>query len=95
MRFVIQRVKEASVSVNQQIIGEIGQGFLVLLGIGREDTREMANKMVKKLVGLRIFSDEQDKINLSLRDVDGSVLVVSQFTLYAECKNVFGIHNAV
>lgn len=86
MRFVIQRVKEASVSVNQQIIGEIGQGFLVLLGIGREDTREMANKMVKKLVGLRIFSDEQDKINLSLRDVDGSVLVVSQFTLYANCK---------
>ena len=86
MRFVIQRVKEASVSVNQQIIGEIGQGFLVLLGIGREDTREMADKMVKKLVGLRIFSDEQDKINLSLRDVDGSVLVVSQFTLYANCK---------
>ena len=86
MRFVIQRVKEASVSVNQQIVGEIGQGFLVLLGIGREDTREMANKMVKKLVGLRIFSDEQDKINLSLRDVDGSVLVVSQFTLYANCK---------
>lgn len=86
MIFVIQRVSEASVKVDGQIIGQIEKGFMVLIGVGQEDTKEIADKMVKKLVGLRIFEDENGKTNLSLADVDGALLLISQFTLYANCK---------
>ena len=86
MKFVIQRVTEASVKVDGDVIGQIEKGFMVLIGVGQEDTKEIADKMVKKLVGLRIFEDENGKTNLSLADVDGSLLLISQFTLYANCK---------
>lgn len=86
MRFVIQRVTKASVSVNRQIIGSIGKGFLVLIGVSQTDTRSIADKMIKKLLGLRIFEDQDGKTNLSLQDVDGSLLLISQFTLYADCR---------
>lgn len=86
MKFVIQRVTQASVTVNQKVIGSIKQGFLVLIGIGEDDTTEIADKLVKKLIGLRIFEDENGKTNLSLKDIQGELLLVSQFTLYAECK---------
>lgn len=86
MKFVIQRVTQASVTVNQKVIGSIKQGFLVLIGIGEDDTTEIADKLVKKLMGLRIFEDENGKTNLSLKDIRGELLLVSQFTLYAECK---------
>ena len=86
MRFVIQRVTEANVSVDQQIVGAIGKGFLVLVGVSQTDTRTVADKMIKKLLGLRIFEDDNGKTNLSLQDVDGSLLLVSQFTLYADCR---------
>lgn len=86
MKFVVQRVTSASVTVDGKIVGEIGKGFLVLVGVGQNDTRENADYLVKKLVGLRIFEDENGKTNLSLKDVDGSLLMISQFTLYANCK---------
>ena len=86
MKFVIQRVTEAIVKVDGKIIGEISKGFMVLIGVGQDDTKEVADKMVKKLVGLRIFEDENGKTNLSLADVDGQLLLISQFTLYANCK---------
>ena len=86
MRMVIQRVKHASVTVDGKITGKIGQGFLVLLGIGPDDTEEIVEKMADKMMRLRIFSDENDKINRSLSDVDGELLLVSQFTLYADCR---------
>lgn len=86
MKFVIQRVLEASVTVNKEVIGQIDKGYMVLIGVGQEDTVEIANKMVKKMIGLRIFEDENGKTNLSLADVDGQLLLVSQFTLYANCK---------
>ncbi len=86
MKFVIQRVNHASVKVDGDVIGQIGKGFLVLIGVCYDDTKEIADKMVKKLLGLRIFDDENDKINLSLTDVGGELLLVSQFTLYANCK---------
>ncbi|MDE6014577.1 MAG: D-tyrosyl-tRNA(Tyr) deacylase [Acetatifactor sp.] len=86
MRFVIQRVTESSVTVDNQVIAQISKGFLVLIGINREDTVEKADKMVKKLLGLRIFEDENGKTNLDLKSVGGSLLLVSQFTLYADCK---------
>lgn len=86
MKFVIQRVTEANVKVDGKVIGEISKGFMVLIGVGHEDTKEIADKMVKKLVGLRIFEDENGKTNLSLADVDGQLLLISQFTLYANCK---------
>jgi D-tyrosyl-tRNA(Tyr) deacylase len=86
MKFVVQRVTSASVTVEGKIIGEIGKGFLVLVGIGKEDNREKADRFVKKLIKLRIFEDENGKTNKSLRDVDGELLIVSQFTLYADCK---------
>ncbi|WP_028234825.1 D-aminoacyl-tRNA deacylase [Pseudobutyrivibrio sp. MD2005] len=86
MKFVIQRVNEASVAVDGNVIGKIGKGFLVLIGVCDSDTKEIADKMVKKLLGLRIFDDENDKINLSLTDVGGELLLISQFTLYANCK---------
>lgn len=86
MKFVIQRVSSASVEVEGEVKGKIDRGFLVLIGVGKEDTLEIADKYVKKLLGLRIFEDEAGKTNLSLKDVDGQLLLVSQFTLYANCK---------
>lgn len=86
MRFVIQRVTEASVTIDGEISGKIGKGYLVLIGIADTDTKEIADKMIRKMIGLRIFEDEQGKTNLSLADVDGGLLLVSQFTLYANCK---------
>lgn len=86
MKFVIQRVTEASVTIEGQVKGRIGKGFLVLIGVGKEDTREIADKYIKKLLGLRIFEDENGKTNLSLADVGGQLLLISQFTLYANCK---------
>lgn len=86
MKFVIQRVLEASVKVDGEVLGQIDKGFMVLIGVGQNDTKEIADKMVKKLVGLRIFEDENGKTNLSLADVDGQLLLISQFTLYANCK---------
>lgn len=86
MRFVIQRVQEASVKVEGKTIGEIGKGYMVLIGVSHTDTKEIADKLVKKMIGLRIFEDENGKTNLSLADVNGELLLVSQFTLYANCK---------
>ncbi|MDD6043830.1 MAG: D-aminoacyl-tRNA deacylase [Eubacteriaceae bacterium] len=86
MKFVIQRVSEASVTIDGRVSGKIGKGFLVLIGVGHEDTKEIADKFIKKLIGLRIFEDSEGKTNLSLKDVDGELLLVSQFTLYANCK---------
>ncbi len=86
MRMVIQRVKHASVTVDGATTGAIQQGFLVLVGIGPADTEAVVQKMVDKMLRLRIFSDENDKINLSLQDVGGALLLVSQFTLYADCR---------
>ena len=86
MKLVIQRVTEGSVTVEGEIIGQIGKGYVVLLGVGQEDTEETAKRLADKLVKLRIFSDADGKTNLSLADVDGEVLVISQFTLYADCK---------
>ena len=86
MRFVIQRVSEASVTVDGQIVGQIGKGFMVLVGVAQTDTEAIADKLVKKMAGLRIFEDEQGKTNLSLSDVGGALLMVSQFTLYADCR---------
>lgn len=86
MRFVIQRVTNASVTVDGNITGQIDKGFLVLIGVSEDDTKEIADKMIKKLIGMRIFEDENGKTNLALSDVGGSLLLVSQFTLYADCK---------
>lgn len=86
MKFVIQRVTHASVTVDEKVVGKIGDGFLVLIGVAQSDTKELADKMVKKMCGLRIFADENGKTNLSLADVKGQLLLVSQFTLYADCK---------
>ena len=86
MRFVIQRVTEASVRVDGNVIGQIEKGFLVLIGVSDSDTEAVADKMIKKMIGLRIFEDADGKTNLSLSDVGGSLLLVSQFTLCANCK---------
>ena len=86
MKAVIQRVKKASVTVEGSVIGAIQEGLLVLLGISKEDTKEEVKKFVNKILGLRIFADENGKTNLSLQDIKGELLVVSQFTLYADCK---------
>lgn len=86
MKLVIQRVSQASVAVDDRIIGEIGKGFLVLIGVGKDDTKETADKYIRKMLGLRIFEDENGKTNLSLKDVDRQLLLVSQFTLYASCR---------
>lgn len=86
MKFVIQRVTNASCTVEGKITGEIGKGFLVLIGISDSDTEEIADKMIKKLIGMRIFEDENGKTNLSLNDVGGALLLISQFTLYADCR---------
>ena len=86
MKIVLQRVKEANVEVNSAVTGQIGQGYLLLLGVSNEDTREIADKMIEKISRLRIFEDENGKINKSIDQVEGEVLVVSQFTLYADCR---------
>lgn len=86
MKFVIQRVARAQVSVNNEVIGKIGKGFLVLVGIGKADDEKIADKLVQKLVNMRIFEDENGKTNLGLKDVNGELLIISQFTLYADCK---------
>jgi len=86
MKFVIQRVTQAEVTIEEKVVGSIGQGFVVLIGVSNSDTKEIADKMIKKLVNLRIFEDEEGKTNLSLADVDGELMLISQFTLYANCK---------
>lgn len=86
MKFVIQRVKYASVTVREQVIGKINKGFLVFIGVSETDDETIADKMIKKLIGLRIFEDENGKTNLDLKSVGGELLLVSQFTLYANCK---------
>ncbi len=87
MRFVIQRVSHASVTVEGEVLGKIGKGFMVLCGIAQTDTREIADKMVKKLCAMRIFEDENGKTNLALSEVGGSLLLISQFTLYADTRH--------
>lgn len=86
MRLVVQRVSNAKVEVDNRTTGEIEQGFLVLLGVTHTDTKETADFLVKKLCNLRVFEDENEKMNLSIKDVNGKLLIVSQFTLYADCK---------
>ena len=83
---MIQRVSHASVEVDAQVLGEIGKGFLVFIGVSQDDTEEIANRMIRKLLAMRIFEDENGKTNLSLADVSGELLLISQFTLYADCK---------
>jgi len=86
MKLVIKRVKRASVEVENKIVGKIGQGFLVLLGVGPNDTEKIADFLVQKLIKLRIFEDENQKMNLSIKDINGELLIVSQFTLYSDCS---------
>lgn len=86
MRIVLQRVLSASVKVNTEEAGKINKGYVIFLGVGLEDTKEECKRLADKIINLRIFSDENDKINLSLKDVNGEILVVSQFTLYADCR---------
>lgn len=87
MKLVIQRVKEASVTVDEKIVGKVGKGILILVGITHTDTKEIVNYLSKKVSNLRIFEDENGKMNLSIKDVKGQLLIVSQFTLYANCNN--------
>ena len=86
MKIVVQRVKKAQVEVEDKIVGKINQGFLVLLGVTHNDTKEQADYLIKKLCKLRVFTDNEGKMNLSLKDVNGELLIVSQFTLYADCS---------
>ena len=86
MKFVIQRVANADVKVDGKVLGAIDKGFMVLIGISNEDTKEIADKMIEKMIKLRIFEDAEGKTNLSLADVGGALLLISQFTLYADCK---------
>lgn len=83
---MIQRVSRAKVTVEEETVGEIRQGFLVLIGVGKDDDFQVADKFIRKMLGLRIFEDADGKTNLSLKDVDGELLLISQFTLYADCK---------
>ena len=87
MKFIVQRVSEANVCIDNQIIGEIKKGFLVLVGVSNTDTKETADKMVSKLIHLRIFEDSDGKTNLDIKSVNGELLIISQFTLYADCKH--------
>ena len=86
MKFLVQRVTESAVKVDGEVVGSINRGFLVLVGISDSDNREIADKMIDKLLKLRIFEDENGKTNLSIADVKGELLVISQFTLYADCR---------
>lgn len=85
MKFLIQRVTEAKVDIDGETVGKIGKGYLVLVGVGEGDTREIADRFIRKMLALRIFADENGKTNLSIKDVGGALLLVSQFTLYADC----------
>ena len=85
MKFLIQRVTEAKVDIDGETVGKIGKGYLVLIGFGEEDSEEVADRFIRKMLSLRIFADENGKTNLSIRDVNGQLLLVSQFTLYADC----------
>lgn len=87
MKLVVQRVKEAKVEVDEKVVGKIDKGFLVLIGVTHEDEKEQADYLVKKLCNLRVFEDENGKMNLGLKDIEGELLIVSQFTLYADCSN--------
>ena len=87
MKFVVQRVKNAQVDIEGKTVAKIGKGFLVLIGVTHTDTKEIADYLVKKLISLRIFEDENGKMNKALKDVNGSLLLVSQFTLYADCSS--------
>ena len=87
MRIVIQRVLEANVKVDEKIIGEINRGIVVFLGVSKQDTKEKAEYLRKKISTLRIFQDDKDKMNLSIKDINGELLIISQFTLYADCSN--------
>ena len=87
MKLVVQRVKNASVEVDKKTVGKIDRGYLVLLGVTHTDTKEIADYLVKKLCNLRIFEDENGKMNLNIKQVDGSMLIVSQFTLYGDCTD--------
>lgn len=91
MRIIIQRVTDAKVTVEGELLGEIGPGFLALVGFGSNDTLELAGsliwkKLIDKLINLRVFLDDQDRMNLSLADISGDLMLISQFTLYADCK---------
>lgn len=86
MKIVIQRVTKASVSIEEKVKGQIGKGLLLFVGVGENDTKEIAEKFVDKIIKMRIFEDENGKTNLSLQDIKGEILVISQFTLYADCK---------
>lgn len=86
MRAIVQRVTSASVAIRSETVGKIGQGFLILLGIHAEDTPELCDYLAEKCAGLRVFSDENDKMNLSLADIGGEILLISQFTLYGDCR---------
>ncbi|MBR1555826.1 MAG: D-tyrosyl-tRNA(Tyr) deacylase [Oscillospiraceae bacterium] len=86
MKLVVQRVTEGAVSVDGNTVGQIGLGYVVFLGVGEQDTEETARKLADKLIKIRIFADADGKTNLSVKDVDGGILVISQFTLYADCR---------
>ena len=86
MKFHIQRVSNAEVVVEEKTVGKIGNGFLVLVGVRNDDTKEIADKMIRKMINLRIFADAEGKSNLDIRTVSGGLLIISQFTLYADCK---------
>lgn len=87
MKLVVQRVKKSNVVVEGELIGEINQGFMVLIGVAPTDTKETADFLVQKLINLRVFEDEKQKMNLSIKDIDGELLLISQFTLYADCSH--------
>lgn len=87
MKFIVQRVNKSQVEVEEKIVGKIDKGFMVLIGITHNDTKEIADFLVWKLINLRVFEDENGKMNLSLKDVQGSLLLISQFTLYADCTS--------
>ena len=95
MRFVIQRVNHAKCTIDGNITGSIEKGLCVLIGIAETDTKEIADKMIKKLINMRIFADENDKTNLSINDVDGKLLLISQFTLYASCNVSLAVFNFI